>query len=354
MNQSLTTLLDQVISNPRSWKVLEGRVDEGLTLEETGKVVGGITRERVRQIEKKSKLAMNTGLGLLAPVLSLLEFSTKSFNVKKGTKLGTDGKAERKQLAQELMRILETASYEAKIDDTMRLILFIRASVYLISSERSKGLVQKQWPTLSYLACSLSPSVLQHRRVAKLATHERKLKRKPSYKDLSYQILLEAGKPLHWSAMVERAYNLGRRESFNETPFYNALLSHPKIFVRVGPGEYGLVEWGLKPVDYYVDIIARVLKVEHKPLAPDVIYRKVKSIRLVKKTTITMFLHLHPRFYKSIESTYGLRAWLGPREEQTLRTPRWLVEDQKSLERIEIAREKGYHIEEILRQDMEG
>ena len=39
-----------------------------------------------------------------------------------------------------------------------------------------------------------------------------------------------------------------------------------------------------------------------------------------------MLLDMYPRFYKSLENTYGLRAWLSPREKQTLRTPEWLVE----------------------------
>lgn len=64
-----------------------------------------------------------------------------------------------------------------------------------------------------------------------------------------------------------------------------------------------------------------------------------------------MYLDMHPRFYKSINGTYGLRTWLPPREKQNLRTPEWLVEDSKSFERVERSKQRGYDVEGIIETD---
>jgi hypothetical protein len=129
-------------------------------------------------------------------------------------------------------------------------------------------------------------------------------------------------------------------------------MNHPSLFVRVDSGTYALVEWGFSQVDTYPDIIASVLKSTNKPLSADTIYYKVNEIRQVKRSTLLMSLDMHPRFYRSLEKTYGLRIWLPPREKQTLRTPEWLVEESDSYKRLEQASQKGYKVEDMILTDL--
>lgn len=164
-------------------------------------------------------------------------------------------------------------------------------------------------------------------------------------------VLSQAKEPLHWSVIVEKSYNLGRRKSFSSAGIYNTLLRYPKEFVRIGPGTYALVEWGLTEIDYYPDIIASVLSDEQKPLNVDNLFVRVNSSRPIKRTTLQMYLDMHPRFYKSIDGTYGLRCWLLPKENQTLRTPEYLIEDMSSFVRIERAIARGYDVDSIVTAD---
>jgi hypothetical protein len=130
-------------------------------------------------------------------------------------------------------------------------------------------------------------------------------------------------------------------------------MNHPNLFVRVDAGTYALAEWGVNQVETYPDIIASVMKPLKKALPAETIYHRVMEIRPVKQATLTMLLDLHPRFYKSLEKTYGLRVWLSPREKQTLRTPEGLVEDGDSCKRLEKARQRGYDIDSIIEMDLE-
>ena len=83
------------------------------------------------------------------------------------------------------------------------------------------------------------------------------------------------------------------------------------------------------------------------------IYHKVNEKRQIKRTSLTMLLDMYPRFYKSLENTYGLRIWLAPREKQTLRTPKWLAESLDSYERLVQAGQRGCDIASILQLDLD-
>jgi hypothetical protein len=167
-------------------------------------------------------------------------------------------------------------------------------------------------------------------------------------------ILQDEGKPLHWKEISDRAYHFGHRQSFNSTALYNSLMDHPKLFVRVDAGTYALAEWGIDEAAYYQDIIATVLHEEEKALPYETIFHRVNEKRQIKQTTLNMLLDMHPRFYKSLEHTYGLRAWLAPREKQTLRTPEWLVESLDSYERLAQASTRGYNIGSIIQVDLDN
>lgn len=346
LDQSLESVFTEITINSRAWIVLEARVDQSLTLEETGKRLEGVSRERVRQIESKANAKLSKNLDVILPVLSIIENNLKgksSFKFSGASEI--NAKEQRSWLEAKIKNTLNTSGWRADIEDVRKLILLIRAIVFLKRDKNRKSDAEKNWPRLTYSACRLAPSILNHKKVAKLEKHSRISRRKLSYKEIATQVLEEAEEPLHWTIIAERGYQLGRRKTFSTAALYNMLQGQSDTFVRVGQGTYALVEWGMKEASYYPEIISSILEQEKKPLPVDMIYARVNSIRPIKRQTVTMFLDMHPRFYKSIESTYGLRSWLPPREKQTLRTPGWLVEDSASFLRVMRAIERGYKVQ---------
>jgi hypothetical protein len=340
MLKSLAQIYNKLRFDPRLWQVLEMRVDKLITLEDIGKSFG-ITRERVRQIERRAWVQFTNHSITVTPLLDLLE---------RNIQLRSAGKNE---LISNILGVLHENQYVANETEVQKLILLTRALVFLDPEINRKSFVERRWPRFSYLTCKLKPPVVRHYRTANAVKREKKRNKKITYKEMAFQILTSEGAPLHWSEIAKRAYHLRHRESFNSTALYNALVNFPKLFVRVNPGTYALVEWGYNQVDTYADIIALIMKSFKKALSAEAIYHKVNEIRPVKQATLTMSLEMHPRFYKSLEKTYGLRVWLPPREKQTLRTPEWLVEDSTSYKRLEQASQRGYNINSMIQVDLD-
>jgi transcriptional regulator/DNA-directed RNA polymerase delta subunit len=339
--KSLPQIYSMLRFDPRLWQVLEMRVDKLMTLEEIG-VHFNVTRERIRQIERRAWDQFNKHKVIIAPIFDLLERNFKQ-------------RCEsREDLVSITTGILIKNDCVADKSDIEKFILLTRALVLLDPDLNKSGYIEKHWPQFSYFACKIEPPVIRHYKAAEVIEEEKERNRKLSYKEIAYKILHNEGQPLHWLEIANRAYHLRRRDTFNSTALYNTLMNHPQIFVRVDSGTYALVEWGLSQVDTYPDIIASILKTSKKPLSADAIYHRVNEIRQVKKSTLIMSLEMHPRFYKSLQKTYGLRAWLPPREKQTLRTPEWLVEDRESYKRLEQASQRGYNIENMIREDLES
>lgn len=324
----------------RLWQVLEMRVDKLMTLEEIGNHFK-VTRERIRQIERRAWDQFKKHTIIIAPIFDLMEQ-----NIQRKYESG-------EELTSNIKDILLKNDCIASEADIKKFILLTRALVFLDPEISNSGYVEKRWKQLSYFACRIEPPVIRHHKTAEDVEEKKERNRKLSYKEMACQILENEGQPLHWSEIANRAYHLKRRETFNSTALYNALMNHPQIFVRVDSGTYALVEWRFSQVDTYPDIIASILKSSGKPLSADAIYHKVNEIRQVKQSTLIMSLEMHPRFYKSLQKTYGLRAWLPPREKQTLRTPEWLVEDRESYKRLEQAGQRGNNIESIIQADLD-
>lgn len=346
LDKSLDSVFTEIGINPRAWEVFEARVDLSLTLEETGKRLEGISRERVRQIESKANAKILSRMNSISPVFDAIETNLKGKSSAELSRAGeTDSQKVRASVPYRIQDILESNDWRADTSDVRKLILLVRTLIFLKAEKNRKSIAERNWPRLTYIVCRLPPAILNHSKVAKLKSVSRRLSRKLSYKEIATQVLEEAGEALHWRTVAERGYQLGRRHSFSTAALYNTLQNHSERFVRVGQGTYALVEWGMSEAEYYPDIISSVLKEETRPLSVDTIHSRVNAIRPVKRQTITMSLDMHPRFYKSIESTYGLRSWLSPREKQTLRTPEWLVEESASFMRVERAIERGYKLQ---------
>lgn len=344
----LGIVLAATVKDERTLRIIELRANQLLTLEEIATEAGGVTRERIRQIIDQVHEKVGKNLHQLKVFCDFFEARTESIGKDlNGKNFAID------VLVKQCKLQLPDQGLSATEEELKILIAIIRL-LTIHNKVWSQEFVYERWKNFVFLACFASPSIKGHRAVNKTLIDNKIKNKKLSYKELALLILSKEKRPMHWSEIVDHAYPMKQRDSFNSAALYNAVSEHPDLFVRVDAGTYALVKWGFSQVDYYPDIIASILKSSNKPLSADAVFHKVNEIRQVKRTTLIMLLDLHPRFYRSLEKTYGLRAWLPSRDKQTLRTPEWLVEDSESYKRLEQASQRGYDIESMLQSDLDN
>ncbi|MDQ3693883.1 MAG: HTH domain-containing protein [Chloroflexota bacterium] len=337
--------IDNLLSE-QDWRILKWRVGLGnqLTLEQSGKRLG-ISRERVRQLQEKASQRIHWRLKHLAPVLDALE--------RHAVRLGrsSNGALSQRSVVERVQRILVAEGWQKPPGREVQKLLIALRSL----SHSRKFVVHDRWPKVLVAACLLDPVILRHPDVAAEYARRQRIeteaKRTWTYEELAETVLQDAGSPLHWTEIVERAEILGRRSNVVPAGLRNALTAKPDKFSRVGQGTYGLVSMGFERSEYYPDIIAKIMHHERNPLSYGAILQKVGAIRRIKETSLNLFLAQHPRFYASNDGRYGLRLWLPPRHKQNLRTPAGYIEEARSFLRVGRARERGYDIEILLEED---
>lgn len=339
---NLEVIFAILFKNERTLQIVELRGNQLLTLEEIAVKTGGVTRERIRQIISNVYERIQENLNLLIPFCDFLEVENKNTEEVLKHKDFTLGN---------LIERCKTQFSDSEFIATEKEIEILIAIIRLLAVHQkpwSQEFIQKRCINFSIIACVAKPTIEKQETLKKILEDRDK---KTSYKELALLILKHEKQPMHWLEISERAYHMGKRDSFSSTALYNALMNFPDTFVRVDTGTYALVEWGISQADYYPNIIASILQSSNTPLSSDSIYHKVNEIRQVKQSTLIMLLDMHPRFYKSLEKTYGLRVWLLPREKQTLRTPESFIEDSDSYRRLELASQRGYDVENMLKVD---
>ena len=323
----------------RTWSVLEGRFGVGrrLTLRTLADSIG-VTRERVRQIEKAGVGVLNMQVKRLRPGLRELEEFL-------GERVAGSFEADVDHLVAEIRNVSNGVPLG---EDVHRLLVVLRA---LTGAGNAEG----TWPILSFRACMLSPAMEKHSEVrkrldqAEAAARERT--RQWTYRELALHVLREEQGPLHWGEIAERCEVLGKRKDFSASSCFNQMQIDKDLFVRVGQGTYALTEWGIGRSETLNDLIASLLFESSKCLSYGEILHRSSARQDVKALSIQMTLDLHPRFYRSLSGRYGLRAWLPTRDRQTLRTPKDLVEAEDSGRRVSNALAKGYNVARMVSED---
>lgn len=107
--------------------------------------------------------------------------------------------------------------------------------------------------------------------------------------DKAYLVMKHHGKPEHYSVITDliNQHGLDKRTAYKET-VHNKLIKD-KRFVLVGRGMYALSEWGYKP-GVVSDIIVNVLKDSGEPMSREAIIEEVLKRRMVKTNTILVGL----------------------------------------------------------------
>lgn len=124
-------------------------------------------------------------------------------------------------------------------------------------------------------------------------------------RDKIYVILSENSKPMHFSEIADsiKESNFSRKNVTTQA-IHNELIKD-KRFVLIGRGIYALDSWGYSK-GTVSDTIIDILQKAKEPLHRDEIVKRVLKSRQVKETTILLNLQSKPQFKRVAKATYTL------------------------------------------------
>lgn len=325
IEQSLLTL-----KKDRDREILRRRYgvvgDKTQTLEEIGQDLG-ITRERVRQIEKaalvrireqgKHNHELSEQLGaILSNYGGIISFEALMDELALT--------AELKPHASFLVRLNPAFYFVDKTDHHTHLIL--DATVYqerdlkklysqLIEIITGLGKPVKFEKIMAQIdgphkAEALQQLAIASHGIAKLDNHWGLSKwpevNPKSIRDKIYLVLQKTNRPMHFTEIAAAISKLKANPKTVTTQAVHNELIKDKRFVLIGRGIYALSEWGYK-AGTVADIIEEVLKAANSPLPKDQIIERVLSRRQVKASTIVLNLQEKPQFERVGKGVYGLK-----------------------------------------------
>ncbi len=324
----------QTIDREREREIVSrrfGLYDRKETLEQIGELLG-ITRERVRQLEKvaltrlKSAAATNElpGIdGFEKAVLDDLSLNGSVARVseiaKRMTKAG--GKIEQSrilflsELAPSLSVIEESDHYFAsvgarKVSDEKKireLVTKIIEAVKKINEPTSARKIAEaigEEDVVRVAALASTSKNLAHLNNRWGLTKWPMVNPK-NIRDKIYVILHENGSHMHFNQIAEAIRESDfKRKDVTTQAIHNELIKD-KRFVLIGRGIYALQEWGYKK-GTVADMITEVLEEAGEPLHRDEIVKRVLKRRHVKETTILLNLQGKSQFKRVAKATYAL------------------------------------------------
>lgn len=309
-----------------------GLYDRRETLEQIGEMLG-ITRERVRQLEKaillKLKIAIESDKIPAIQVAERLIIRDLSENGRSGRVQDianrlAGGEADNElrahvaflgELSPKLTLINENDNYYqgvsiAETGDEKSIRHQIDEIVKTIKTHGEPIDIESLHAKLSYESPSQVKALAS---LSKLLAHLNDawgLTKWPTVnpkniRDKIYVILSENAKPMHFSDIASQIKGSNfKRKNVTTQAIHNELIKD-KRFVLIGRGIYALDEWGYKR-GTVSDIIVSVLRKAGEPLHRDEIVRQVLKSRQVKETTILLNLQSKPEFKRIAKATYTL------------------------------------------------
>ncbi len=308
-----------------------GLFDRKETLEQIGEMLG-ITRERVRQLEKAvvTRLQTSAEQGALphiatfqATVSNLLRSSGDISRVSDITARlsGTSDREEQarvaflSQLSPQLAVIPEDDNFYNSVSiAAARDGKAVKAQVTKLIDAIKKIGEPKTVEEIAKAAGFAKP-----KEVASLASTSKHLAtlngrwglikwpmvNPKNIRDKIYVILKERGKHMHFNEISDAIKGSEfKRKDVTTQAIHNELIKD-KRFVLVGRGIYALKEWGYEK-GTVADIISEVLREAGEPLHRDEIVKRVLKSRFVKETTILLNLQGKPQFKRVAKATYDL------------------------------------------------
>lgn len=333
VKESVQGILD-TIEKEREREIVSrrfGLFDRKETLEQIGELLG-ITRERVRQLEKAAvaRLKTQASEGKLANVTSLDEAITAIIAEQGGAIRVSDLSA---KLTEENGRLDQSrVAFLTKLCPSLVTLdendFYFQAAA-LSKEYTDKKLKQKIQEVIDAIKkidkpCGISDVTKElgsenDNTTAALASLSKKLAtlngrwglikwpmvNPKNIRDKIYVILYESGKHMHFGDIAKEIKKSDfKRKDVTTQAIHNELIKD-KRFVLVGRGIYALKEWGYKK-GTVADVITEVLKEAGEPLHRDEIVKRVLKDRYVKETTILLNLQGKPQFKRVAKATYTL------------------------------------------------
>ncbi len=324
----------QTIERDREREIIArrfGLYDRKETLEQIGELLG-ITRERVRQLEKailiRLKLAAEKDLPHIETaqkefIKHLSEMGRAARVSDLAAKVGETGDERDRAhiaflgtLAPKLTVLDENDDYHQAIAikdyyDEKQLKEHVESVVKTIKD----GKVPVTVPEL-HAALSGYEHPDHVRALATISKHLATLKDQWGHvkwplvnprniRDKIYVILQENEKPMHFSEIAKMIKDSDfKRKDVTTQAIHNELIKDSR-FVLIGRGIYALKEWGYQK-GTVADIITKILKKSKEPMHRDDIVREVLKSRQVKETTILLNLQGKKQFKRVAKATYAL------------------------------------------------
>jgi Holliday junction resolvasome RuvABC DNA-binding subunit len=301
------------------------------TLELVGELLG-ITRERVRQIEKatliRAKLSLDDGKNTAfdtvekETIKALVELGRTAKIDDLTTKVvGSNDQAMRYAivfLAELSSKILVTTENDRyyqgatlSTDDEDKATKKQVDAIVAVLKEHGKPVTVDQLfglttgyehPNEAKAIASLSKQVATLRGLWGLNKWPEVNPR--NIRDKIMVVLSESGKPMHFSDISEAIKKQDfKRNNVTPQAIHNELIKDSR-FILVGRGLYGLVDWGYK-AGTLSDIITGILKQE-QPLHREEIIRRVLKQRHIREATILLALQNNKAFKRVSKSQYEL------------------------------------------------
>jgi len=308
-----------------------GLFDRKETLEQIGELLG-ITRERVRQLEKSvlSRLRANAENGELPQIAELearfLEFLEANGSFARITKASEALTAENSKTDQSRTAFLASlvpslVTIDENDDYYQAVGLRKVADEKQAKAEISKlvDTIKKMGEPDTIAAIAKNAGIKDEKQAEALASISKKLAtlnnrwglvkwpmvNPKNIRDKIYVILKENGKHMHFSEIADAIKSSDfKRKDVTTQAIHNELIKD-KRFVLVGRGIYALKEWGYEK-GTVADIIADILRKEGAALHRDEIVKRVLKSRYVKETTILLNLQGKPQFKRVAKATYEL------------------------------------------------
>lgn len=309
-----------------------GLFDRRETLEQIGEMLG-ITRERVRQLEKAIlvRLRLMVADGTISSV-SIMEKSLTTSLVEMGRVariqdltnhfLGRDAEpTERSRVAfiselvpsitminendnyyqsAALQSVGDEKSIRSQVD---KIASFIKKHGKPVTAEEMHEELDYEHPSNITALASVSKKLAELKDkwgLIKWPTVNPK-----NIRDKIFVILEDNDKPMHFSLIAKSIKDSDfKRKNVTTQAIHNELIKD-KRFVLIGRGIYALDTWGYAR-GTVADIITDVLKKAGEPLHRDEIVKRVLGNRQVKETTILLNLQSKPQFKRTAKATYAL------------------------------------------------
>ncbi len=286
------------------------------TLDAIGKEYG-ITRERVRQIEKEGiRKIKKKAEGYLSVFYDLREKIDFFGGIKREDSFlaALTNDSRHKNCAFFLLNIDETLT---RVPENKEFYAFWKKEGKCLEQakkeiERAYEKLEKENKTLSFSEIKGERDVADEKLFSYLEISKKVVRneegefgiydwpeiRPKGIKDKAYITLAREGKPMHFR---EIANSLG--EGANPQTTHNELIKDPR-FVLVGRGVYALAKWGYSPGEVK-EVIKDILKKEGA-LPKEEIISQVTKQRIVKKNTVVQNLSNKKYFIRTPDGKYTL------------------------------------------------